>query len=165
MKLETPDLRQADTNNGGVVARAIISVVKIAVLVVTLVTWTVVGFVFWIALLSRCIISFSVALIYDTITHRDVGSTSHAGRQLDMAVAFYPKGFNRVFAALYRDDSKAPAHGHNENVLRTTARFLFELIWALAFWYVTLYLSGYLHKDIAPDSVRRLLNTARTFSL
>jgi len=100
----------------------LIDFLRLAVLVVALVIWSVVGFVFWIPLLIRQITMFSVLILHATLTNQD---PSAAGVGLDLAVTFYANGFRKIISAMYRERHTGSEAGMEFRPLR----FMAEMAW------------------------------------
>ena len=88
----------------GKLLRLIIGVIREVVLVISLIIWSVVGFLFWIPMLIQAIIHFSALVVYATITDSD---SDLLAAHLERAVRFYLQGFRNIIHAVYR---KSP-HG------------------------------------------------------
>jgi hypothetical protein len=108
-----------------------------AVLGITLLVWAVVGFLFWIPLLIRATVLFSVRLVHATLTSQ---SAERAGERLKDAINFWLRGFIVAIDAVGRssgDDSDAPP----ERAVNV-GYLLNELAWAGLAWYALLLMTG-----------------------
>lgn len=99
-----------------------IDFLRLAVLVVALVIWSVVGFVFWIPFLIRQIAVFSALILHATLTNQD---PSAAGVGLDLAVTFYANGFRKIISAMYQERQSGSGGGMEFR----PARFIGEIVW------------------------------------
>lgn len=111
---------------------------RIAVTVVALAIWGVIGFVFWVPLLARATASFSSLILYTTLVGSNPSGTAGA---LDAATNFYVRGFGNIFKA-YEDRGSS----YGEADLFSFGKFVVEVLWALLFWgsfLSTLYAVGY----------------------
>ena len=106
----------------------IIQVLTWLILAVVLLVWAVVGAVFWIPLMLRAMLRFSISLIEAMFVGQ---RPTRAARILRNAVEFYRKGFVVAVEAVTREDlpeeRRQPA-GEN--------RLLFEVFWAALVWYL-----------------------------
>ncbi len=120
---------------------AVVRLVQLFVLIVTIVFWFVVGFIFWIPLLTRTIAIYCAAMMAAAIGNGEIG---HLKELLDRAVEFYPKGFTTILE-YHRGErtSSSPSqsvktettenaperiHGINWKKVRE------EMIWTAVFW-------------------------------
>ena len=106
-----------------------------AILGVCLALWGIIGFLFWVPLLLRSSLRFTLALIQSMLQ----GTRPHeAGRILYETVDFYRRGFlvaiEAVFGKMPEPDQ---AHGP-----MPAGRFVIEIGWAIVFWYAVLLLIG-----------------------
>lgn len=110
------------------------------VLTICLAVWTVLGALFWVPLLLRRIIGYSVVLVPSMLA---VGKPWRAAKRLRNAMSFYWRGFkvtkDMVTADPERDER--PLLAGPEGAPRAAA-IVGELTWALAFWYAVLLLVG-----------------------
>lgn len=121
-----------------------IRLVRIAVGIIVLAIWAVIGFVFWIPLLARATAYFSGTVIYSAITE---GSADASSRQLEKAIKFYTYGYKMVFDYLLHDkedmDYKKDRTSTSldwQDILWRLSRISIESIYAVAFWYITILL-------------------------
>jgi hypothetical protein len=111
---------------------------RIAVTVVALAIWGVIGFVFWVPLLARATASFSSLILYTTLVGSNSSGTADT---LDAATNFYIRGFENIFKA-YEDRNPS----NPEADVFAFGRFVVEVLWAVFFWgsfLSTLYTVGY----------------------
>ena len=102
--------------------------------------WLMVGFFFWVPLLIRAGIGFSVEVVNATLTGR---SAEAAGVMLRRAVDFYRSGFVIAIEAI-QDKTEgrtrhqvAPRHSDQEPEIGVDARgFLNEVAWTVLIWYL-----------------------------
>jgi len=110
------------------------------VLVVCLSVWAVVGAVFWVPLLLRRIVTYSVALVPSMLAGKKPGRAAEA---LHDAMSFYGRGF-RVTAEVVTRQPEARdrgTSGEEEDGLHGLA-LLDELAWVLLIWYAILLMVG-----------------------
>ena len=106
-----------------------------AILSVCLALWAVLGFLFWIPLLLRSMLQFSVALIDSMLQGtRPV----EAGRVLLETVDFYRRGFLVAIGAVFGD---LPEPERSQRPLQGS-RIVTEIGWALLVWYAVLLVTG-----------------------
>lgn len=102
----------------------------LAILGVVLTVWAVVGAVFWIPILLRTMVRFSLALIQSTMDdERPEGSAS----MLRNAVGFYRRGFVVAVEAVLREDPLREGRIRRERI--DGGRMMKELAWAAVIWY------------------------------
>lgn len=106
----------------------LVKLIMVAVLVVTLAIWAIVGLVFWIPLLMRATTVFAAALVPAAFSHRGI-SQLHDG--LQNASGFYFRGFKYAFDA-FNDEPD----GSSEPL--RLGRVLLEMLWTAAFWFFLL---------------------------
>ncbi len=99
------------------------------ILSVCLALWAVVGFVFWIPLLLRSMIQFSLALSQSMLqgTRPD-----EAGRILRDTVGFYRRGFTVAISAVF---GEAPARKKAVKTRLSVKEVTFEFVWTAVVWY------------------------------
>lgn len=97
--------------------------------------WAVIGFIFWIPLLLRSMLHFSGALIQSMLQD---ARPVEAGRVLRETVDFYRRGFVVAITAVFGD---APSPTKPVRPLNAW-RFILEVMWAAAVWYVILLALG-----------------------
>jgi len=114
----------------------VFTVLTWVVLFVVLTVWAVVGAVFWIPLLLRAMLRFSISLIEAMFEGH---KPSRAARILRDAVSFYRRGFvvavEVVTREPARDDEEGPVTEH---------RLLLEILWALLVWYFIFLIFGWI---------------------
>jgi hypothetical protein len=116
-----------DSTTGGRFLRALTR----GILGVVLGVWAVVGLVFWIPLLARTMLRFSVALVQATL---DGERPTSAARTLQDAVSFYLRGFRVAIEAV---DGEPVADSRPAGSIRGR-RLVRELVWAGVIWYLIL---------------------------
>ncbi len=114
----------------------IVQVLTWAILAVVLLVWAVVGALFWIPLLLRAMLRFSISLMEAMF----VGERpTWAARGLRNAVDFYRRGFLVAVEVVTREDvtedRRRPAG---------ESRLLFEVFWAALVWYLVLLWIGWI---------------------
>ena len=108
--------------------------VKMSVMVLVMVLWTVIGFLFWIPLLSRVTAVYVVTIVDSTFTNRDLGGI---GILLDKAIQFYSSGFRKIVDSVWAEDD-----GREISLDIDWRRIIIETTYSLVFWgsVVSLYL-------------------------
>ena len=106
------------------------------ILSVVLLVWAVVGAIFWIPLLVRAMLRFSISLI-EAIFEGHKPTT--AAKILRDAVSFYRRGFVVSIEVVTRDEIDQRQEGPV-----TENRLLFEFLWALLVWYFIFLLLGWI---------------------
>lgn len=106
------------------------------ILSVCLALWAVVGFVFWIPLLLRSMIQFSLSLSQSMLrgTRPD-----EAGRILRDTVGFYRRGFTVAIRAVF---GETPTKKQAQRTSLTFKEAAFEIAWAALVWYGILLFFG-----------------------
>ncbi len=108
--------------------------VRYVVLGTTIAIWTVLGFLCWVPLLVRMTASFSVAILYCTLTNAD---SSYLRDPLDGAITFYSRGFSMIITILSPNREDLPIGSRFEF---QGERVLLEIAWAVVFWASILFL-------------------------
>lgn len=97
------------------------------ILSVVLALWAVVGALFWIPLLIRAMLRFSISLIEASFEGQ---KPVEAARVLKNAVSFYRRGFVVAVEAV-----TGKGTDERESGPTTENRLLMEVLWALLVWY------------------------------
>ncbi len=104
-----------------------IKVVTFLIFLVALVVWAIIGFIFWIPMLTRATTVFAGMILYATLT----GQKADALREyLRLASGFYPDGFRITKDALYPTDTGATP----SEIEFYPGRFILEFFWTIVFW-------------------------------
>lgn len=111
------------------------------VLLVVLAGWTVVGAIFWIPLLFRAMLRFSVSLVQSVFVGR---RPDGAARVLRDAVSFYRRGFVVAIESVTNEEIEGEAHDP-----QTGNRILLEVLWAIPVWYLILFATGWVQASPA----------------
>lgn len=121
----------------------VFSIITLAVLGIVLALWLVVGAIFWIPLLLRAVIRFSVSLLHSVLLGRQ---PTAAARVLRDSVSFYKRGFVAAVEAATKEvvDEETDGPGMGK-------RLLAELLWAVPVWYLILFGAGWL--DVSPVDI------------
>jgi len=106
------------------------------ILSVVLLVWAVVGAVFWIPLLLRAMLRFSISLIEAMFEGH---KPTKAAKILRDAVGFYRRGFFVAVEVVTRE----PIDRREEGPV-TENRLLLEVLWALLVWYFIFLLFGWI---------------------
>jgi hypothetical protein len=114
----------------------IFQVLTWAILAVVLLVWAVVGAIFWIPLLLRAMLRFSISLIEAMFVGQ---RPTQAAKILRDSVHFYRRGFVVAVEVVTREDvpdeRKQPA---------VESRLLFEVFWAALVWYLVFLWMGWI---------------------
>lgn len=102
--------------------------IKLPILVLVVVIWTVLGLAFWIPLLARSIAVYASTVLLANIAG---GSSEVAGHRLQLAVRFYADGFRNIIDSLYRTNGPRDDSGSSGLNL---GRLLTEAVWTALFW-------------------------------
>jgi hypothetical protein len=119
----------------GLAAR-ILNGLTLGILAICLGIWAIVGAVFWIPLLIRTMVLFSVALIQATL---DGKQPAAAAQTLREAVTFYRRGFIVTRSAVMGEPSSQPPAAAAIDV----GRLMRELVWAAVIWWLVLAILGF----------------------
>jgi hypothetical protein len=106
-----------------------------AILGVCLALWAVVGFLFWVPLLLRSMLEFTLALIQSMLQG---ARPVQAGRILRDTVDFYRRGFLVAIEAVF---GKLPEPERSQHPM-SGSRVVMEIGWALLVWYAVLLMAG-----------------------
>lgn len=111
------------------------AVIRMAVLALTIVLWAIMGFLVWVPLLMRAIFLMSGAVLYSSMLKREAGK---AEARLNHAMAFYPRGFERLFIAVRGEiiNNDVEESGGFGYWFCSVLHFLIELFIAALFWYL-----------------------------
>ena len=112
------------------------SVLTWVILSVVLLVWAVVGAVFWIPLLLRAMLRFSISLIEAMFEGH---KPTKAAKILRDAVSFYRRGFVVAVEVVTREQID-----HREEGPVTENRLALEFLWALLVWYFIFLLFGWI---------------------
>jgi hypothetical protein len=117
------------------VADAILTVLTWVALVVVLAVWAVVGALFWVPLMIRAVLRFSLSLTEATFEGQ---KPTAAAKVLRDAVSFYRRGFVVAVEVVTGEEIEdAPEGRVSDN------RLLLEFLWALLVWYFIFLLFGW----------------------
>lgn len=106
----------------------------LGILAVVLAVWAVVGAIFWLPILLRTMVRFSLALVQSTMDdERPEGSAS----MLRNAVGFYRRGFVVAIEAVLREEPLREGRIRKERI--DGRRMMKELAWAVVIWYFVLW--------------------------
>jgi hypothetical protein len=118
----------------------LITAIRHLVLGVSIVIWTIVGFIFWIPMLVFSIIHFSALIVYATLTEAD---PSNLASKLERSVTFYLDGFKNIIQAVYRTDGNHSPTSHLRiDAMTLTKHVLSTVGFWLAIVLVTLLTTG-----------------------
>jgi hypothetical protein len=108
----------------------VVMVLTWAILAVVLGIWLVIGAAFWIPLMVRSMVLFSVSLIESMFEGR---RPEAAARILRDAVTFYRRGFVVAIEVILKDEA-----GGQGSEGPTERRIFREVLWAVFIWYFIL---------------------------
>lgn len=112
------------------------------ILLVLLAVWAVLGAFFWIPLMVRALLRFSLSLLRAVLVGR---RPEGAARALRDAVSFYRRGFVVAIEVVTRAELDGEARDPE-----TGNRLLAEVIWAIPVWYLIFFSLGWI-KDSPVD--------------
>ena len=108
------------------------------ILGVVLLVWALVGAVFWLPLLLRTMVRFSLSLVQSTM---DAERPDASARTLRQAVDFYRRGFVLAIDAVMGQDEPG-RKGRTRRDQLDPDRMKREVMWALVIWYPILWWVG-----------------------
>lgn len=112
------------------------------ILAVCLLVWAAVGALFWVPLLLRRIVTYSLSLVASMLGERE---PRHAARRLRAAVRFYGRGFKVTAEMVTREPSRPSSHDAAEGERTGRVALLGNLMWTLMVWYAVLFVAGVVH--------------------
>jgi len=123
------------------------------ILLICLAVWAVVGALFWVPLLLRRIVGYSLGLVPSMLA---VGKPWRAAKRLRNAMSFYARGFRVTRDMVTRDPDREerPLFAGHEGTPRGVAVWG-EVVWAVMVWYAVLLLVGVVHSS--PQDLWRYL--------
>ena len=126
-----------DTGAAKVVAHYTLRALMWLIVATAMGVWLLIGFFFWIPLLLRAAVAFSVEVVNATLTGR---SAEAAGHMLRRAVDFYKSGFVTALEAIedppeHRRPVRA-TQDEDEEMVVDARGFLNEVAWTLLIWYL-----------------------------
>lgn len=126
--------------NKGTFSYFLIECVYAFILVVTVITWTFLGFIVWIPLLLRTTTILAGTVFYASL-FRDQPRVIHAQRSVNYAVHFYVRGFKHFLNFYNQRHEPEPPMGLFEPLSTMKWKELFiECIWVLVFWIASYFL-------------------------
>jgi hypothetical protein len=132
--LEDEELGSEEVPSSSTLADQILRGLTWVILFVVLGVWLVVGAIFWIPLILRSMVLFSVSLIEATL---EGNKPAKSARILRESVTFYRRGFVVATDVILRDQVM------EESAERPFAGRLFrEVLWAVVLWYLILLFFG-----------------------
>jgi hypothetical protein len=125
----------------------IVLLVRVAVLAICVLAWSIIGLVFWIPLLTRETAMFSARVMHASITQQSMRDSSNG---LEVAASFYINGFVTAIKAVGFGSSSSPS----ENIRPRLLILLFESAWTAITWFVIFLLMG---NSLAHDALSGIL--------
>ncbi len=122
-------------------AEKVLKALTWAILSVVLAIWAVIGAVFWIPLMIRAMLRFSINLIEAAFEGRRPAA---AAKVLRDAVSFYRRGFLVAIEAVMGDSMD-----RGEVEATTENRLLLEVLWAILVWYFLFLFLGWIQASPA----------------
>jgi hypothetical protein len=147
---EAPDLEEVREAPMQKAVNKVFEGVTWAILLLLLAIWAVVGAFFWIPLMFRTLLRFSLSLLQSVMVGR---RPERAARALRNAVSFYRRGFVVAVEVVTGEEPDAEAEDPDTGV-----RLFLELAWAVPVWYLLFFSLGYIQ-----DSPADLWNELVTF--
>ena len=132
-------------------SRTSFEVVYVAILLITVGAWTLVGFAVWVPLLVRTTTIMAASVFYATL-FRDPARILNAERSLHFAVRFYLRGFEH-FLTFYRqrhEFSEAPVGLLEPLSEMKWKELLVECAWVIGVWSLVYLFSHALMAALAP---------------
>ena len=114
------------------VVTGLIASIRLCVLAIALLIWSVIGFLFWVPMLVFAIARYSVHVVYLTISGLDADVVS---AQLEHAVGFYVNGFRNVVRGVFRKPSN---QGPGLTPQIDAGRLMLHVIGVTLFWLAAL---------------------------
>ena len=109
-----------------------VSLVKGIVLTVTLLIWTVLGFIIYLPMLFRLTAYFSGMILVASFQKVDL---TLAQKRLEYGVRFYPNGFAMILKAFKKiEEDNDNLDGPPVNFVKFLDRIWLDLVWGLIFW-------------------------------
>ena len=126
--------KQHVPSTGDGLAQHLIEGVYAVILVVTVATWAVLGFVVWVPLLVRHTIFLAGTVFYGSLI-RDQIRVAHAQHQVQFAARFYARGFEHFFA-FYRQrrEPETPKGLFEPLTAMTRGDLLVDCVWVGTVW-------------------------------
>jgi len=112
-----------------------------AVLFLLLAIWAVVGAFFWIPLMFRSLLSFSLSLLQAVLVGRRPEGSAKALRN---AVSFYRRGFVVAVEVVTREELEGEAKDPETGI-----RLFLEMGWAIPTWYLIFFFLGWIQDSPA----------------
>lgn len=134
------DYEEMEEPTNGTFSYYLIESVYAIILVVTVVTWTVLGFIVWVPLLLRTTTLLAGTVFYASL-FRDQPRVMHAQKSVNFAVRFYVRGFKHFLNFYQQRNEPEPPVGLFEPLSTMMWKeLLIECIWVLGFWIATYFL-------------------------
>jgi len=114
--------------------------------IVIIIIWSLIGFFFWIPILLRACLIYSVVLFASVVGTADI---NRAMRSLSLAIRFYPRGFVLIKSSIfgYSLDDEIP-ESSRPFTLTSFFHIIFESIFATFVWVVSLNFLNLINVDI-----------------
>jgi tetratricopeptide (TPR) repeat protein len=93
--------------------------------------WAVIGFIFWIPLLSRATATLSGAILYSTVTE---SNPAHIKTSFESAVSFYMRGFKTIENVYSPAEETLYSKNQDKSVESKWWKILIEICWTCLFW-------------------------------
>lgn len=129
-------LRQTTASKPQTAANQLLRGLTWAILAVVLFVWAIFGAIFWVPLILRSMVMFSITLIEATLEGKKPGV---AARILRDSVTFYKRGFVVATDVILRDEV-----GPGSKERPSEGRLLPEILWAVVIWYFILLFLGFI---------------------
>jgi hypothetical protein len=129
-------LRQAKSSKPATAANQLLRGLTWAILGVVLIFWAILGAIFWIPLILRSMVMFSITLIEATLEGKKPGA---AARILRDSVTFYKRGFVVATDVILKDEV-----GEGARDTPSEGRLFREILWAVVIWYFILLILGFI---------------------
>ncbi len=109
--------------------------IRFLVTIIVLITWTFLGFILWVPLLTRMIAYFVSIVTISSIT-RSV-DIKEAQRRLNFAIEFYLYGYRKILEVMDRKEAgeiKLEHANSSIDLLGFLRKMALDIIWTIIFW-------------------------------
>jgi len=111
----------------------LVFLIRVIVIIIVLVIWSVIGFLFWIPLLIKMIGYFSSMITISTFRNIDI---RHAQNRLNFSIQFYIIGYVKILDILKRKkfDELKLEDNFPINIWDLFISIIWDILWTLLFW-------------------------------
>jgi len=108
-----------------------------AIRYLTCILWSIIGFLLWVPLLIRTIVTFNMVTLF-TIVTQNGKAIKHVHANMKFATVFYLTGFANIMNWTDEDELTDIPMSF-ETTTRALVQFALELSWTAAWWGMLLY--------------------------